>query len=197
MTPMQQMQPPPQQPGWFKKNWPWLVGGGCLTMLLCCGGFGAVTYFGVTSAVKKSGPYIQAVAQIQSSQAAEDALGRPIDMGFMGDSSMKESNGQGTMEFTVKVSGPKGKGTVSAKAHQQGQSWVQDTLVLDLDSGQHLDLLATAPAGTVKDAPPAPDAPPDQDAPPADPADDVQPDQVKVGDDPMNKPLLPPDQQKP
>lgn len=30
--------PPAQAPGWFSKNWKWLVGLGCLMPTLCCGG---------------------------------------------------------------------------------------------------------------------------------------------------------------
>lgn len=45
MTPQGQFAPQPQQQGWFSKNWKWLVGGGCLTALLCCGVFSAAAMF--------------------------------------------------------------------------------------------------------------------------------------------------------
>jgi hypothetical protein len=39
MTPQEQAVPPGAQKSWFARYWMWLVGGGCLAALLCCGVF--------------------------------------------------------------------------------------------------------------------------------------------------------------
>ena len=36
---------PPQQQSWLQRNWKILAGVGCLGTLLCCGGFGLLSFF--------------------------------------------------------------------------------------------------------------------------------------------------------
>jgi hypothetical protein len=45
MTPQGQAGAPAPQPGWFSRNWKWVVGVGCLGTLMCCGVFSAAAYF--------------------------------------------------------------------------------------------------------------------------------------------------------
>lgn len=46
MTPQPHAPQQPQPPrSWFSKNWGWVVGGGCLVLLLCCGVLTAIGAF--------------------------------------------------------------------------------------------------------------------------------------------------------
>lgn len=180
----------PPQPGWFKRNWYWLVGGGCLGLMLCCGGVAGVAYFAATTAIKQSGPYIEAVKEVTTNAQVSEALGTPVEMGMMGNSSFNETNGEGSMEFTCPVSGPKGKGTLHGVSHKsKGSGWVTDTLELTLESGKVIDV--SGGSGKGLNLPSGGGAKGNgTDTAPKDPTDDVQPDPVNEGN--LDKPLIPP-----
>ncbi len=167
-------QEPAQQPGWFKRNWYWVLGGGCLTMVLCCGGFGAFTYFTATAAVKNSVAYLEAVKEVTTNAEVQAALGSPVEVGMMRNVSFNEQNGAGTLEFEAPVSGSKGKGVLRGKSHKAGSSWEQDLLELELEGGKRIDVRG----GSAKAEPPPPPAR----------ADDGQPGDKPEGDEPPAEP---------
>lgn len=106
MTPQQQQPgaPAPQQ-GWFSRNWKWLVGGGCLAALLCCGAFSVVGYV-----MKEAGEDALEEAQKAANTApgsnpvvkVTDVDGARVDCGTPGpggvDCDVKRTSGSGKLE---------------------------------------------------------------------------------------------------
>jgi len=88
------------------------IGCGCLGLVaLVIIGAGAIFYFAM-GAMKKSDAYVDSMAAVQSNPAAVAALGEPIKSGFMMSGSVNINNGEGTVDFSIPVSGPQGKGTI-------------------------------------------------------------------------------------
>jgi hypothetical protein len=101
-----------------------VVGMGCLgLMLVCTGGFatcGILAFRGI----KHSGPYADALARVRSSTAAEAALGKPIEPGWMVSGSIHAGMGDGaTRQLSIPVHGPKGSGTLFADGDRTGKVW--------------------------------------------------------------------------
>lgn len=73
MTPQgQQPGAPAPQPGWFSRNWKWLVGVGCLGVAGCCGVFTVAGYV-----MKEAG--VEALEEVQ--KEAEKAANQPGGQG--------------------------------------------------------------------------------------------------------------------
>lgn len=120
---------PPKKSGALK----WILGGlGCFGLLglLCFGGFGYIAYQGVQMINDNPG-YLEARAQIESSDAVGAAVGNPVEVGtYTG----VQSNQQGervTITYDVPVSGPNGSG--SAKIAVNGKPFSEDWKVESVD----------------------------------------------------------------
>ncbi len=171
MTPHPEGQPAQQQ-GWFGRNWKWLVPAGCLVPMLCCGVFGAATYFAATKMIQSSGAYVAAIAQASESDEVRAAFGGQVaPSGFL-QGEVKESNGEGTADFQVPLEGPKGKGTLFVTGTGSNGQWRFSRLEVQTPGGQRLDLQARGARG----APPADELPPEDALPvepePADPPEE-------------------------
>lgn len=175
MTPQGQMGAPAQQPGWFSRNWKWVVGLGCALPLLCCGVFSIGTYFTVVKVIQGTPVFAEALEKANTNPEVTAALGSPVTPGLALNGSVKESGSTGTADFTIPLKGPKGEGSLQVSASKKGGQWAFDTLTADV-GGKSIDLLAgegpKLPAGT----PPSMNGAPPDDAPPGDlPADDELP----------------------
>jgi len=184
MTPQGQMGAPAQQPGWFSRNWKWLLALGCLLPMMCCGIFGAVTYFGVSKVIKGTPVFAEAIEKANRNPEVTAALGSPVTPGTMLSGSVENSGNSGSAEFTIPLKGPKGEGSLEVHATMKGGKWTFDWLVANV-GGRSIDLLAgdvpKLPAGTppsMNDAPPD-DAPPPGNLPPGDdaPTDELPPEE--------------------
>lgn len=96
----------------------------------------------MTKAIKSNAPYNDSIAAVQSHPAALDALGSPIDPGFFPNGNISINNGEGTVDFTIPVSGPKGKGTVRVVGTKPAGStmWIYDTWQLEIDGRDPIPL---------------------------------------------------------
>lgn len=127
------------RPGFFKRNWKWLVPVGCLTPLLCCGGGAvaiAVSAFGV---MKQSPVFVEAVARASNNPEVAGALGAPLTTSWWLSGNLNESGGSGTANFAVPVSGPKGSGTLFVEAKESAGTWRYESLQVDV-GGRRIDL---------------------------------------------------------
>ena len=86
MTPQGQAGAPAPQPGWFSRNWKWLVGVGCLGALGCCGVFSIGAYFVQQEAeavVNEAATQLQKEAA-RDTPADDDTDGARVDCGTPG-----------------------------------------------------------------------------------------------------------------
>lgn len=129
---------------WFQRNWLWAVPSGCMAVLLCCtltiGGIFAV----VSTTIRNSEVFTQAMQTLESDPRAVDALGSPMEAGWLvqGNVSTELRNGvqQGSADLSVPISGPNGSGQLIISAQDFGSGWEYGQLELQVDSGGTIDL---------------------------------------------------------
>lgn len=110
----------------------------CVAALLVAGGF-VTLIFGF---IKSSDAYIGAVAQVKVAPAAIDALGSPIQEGFLVTGSVSANGASGKAELAIPVEGPKGKGTLYVEATKALGEWHYRYLILQIDqTHERIDVL--------------------------------------------------------
>lgn len=131
-----------------KTKW-WLIGcGGCLTLIiLSLIAFGAI-FFGVFQAIKSSDTYKTALNAATSSPEVQEALGTPIEAGFLVEGSIDTNTTDGitteTSNLTIPLSGPKASAKFHFAAKRIGQLWNIDDITVTVDGTQqkiYLDAL--------------------------------------------------------
>ena len=137
--------PPPPRPGWWSRNWKWFVPTGCcLTPLVLLAAFVAFLVFVVAGVLKQSDPYKNAVARAKADTRVTSALGTPISEGWFVSGNVNTNLGGGDANLTIHISGPKGKGTITAVATKSGGEWTYSKLEVKIDgSGETIDLMET------------------------------------------------------
>lgn len=111
------------------------IGCGCLGLVaLVIVGAGAIFYFAM-GALKKSDTYVESISAVESNPAAIAALGEPIKPGFMISGSTSINNGDATVDFSIPVSGPNGKGTIKVVGSKPSgaTSWNYETWQLEVE----------------------------------------------------------------
>mgnify|MGYP003672504363 CR=1 FL=1 len=77
-----------KQKSWFSRNWGWVLGGGCLSIIVIVAlAIGGLIYK-VTDAVKESEPYTHAYAKTIENEKVIEFLGTPIETNGMGNMQM-------------------------------------------------------------------------------------------------------------
>ena len=136
---------PAAQKSWFKQNLKWLIPVGCVVPVLCCGVFGAVTFVGVSAAIRNSSVYAESLARASANEEVKGALGTPITPGFVLQGSIEETNGVGEADLEIPLEGPRKAATLYVVAKKQaGGPWEYTRLEVDLRI-KRIDLLEVAP----------------------------------------------------
>ena len=133
------------RPNWWSRNWKWFVPVlGVIVILLAVGSIALFVTL-LFSTMKSSGAYKQALVAARADPAVEQALGAPIDAGFIVSGSVSVSGSSGDADLSIPVSGPKGKGTLHVRATRSMGEWQFTELVLEVaQTGERIDLLAGA-----------------------------------------------------
>jgi TonB family protein len=142
----------PQQKGCLGRNWKWAVPLGCVTLILILvAGVGGIFFFAM-SALKSSDVYKGALVRAQRSPAAAGMLGEPIKDGWLVKGNVSFSGGSGNANLEIPVSGPKGSGTLYARAVNEGGAWMYERLDLVASSGERVSLLDSDKGPEVEDS---------------------------------------------
>lgn len=123
------------------KKWLMLGGCGCLFVFVGCAGFVGMIFAGVRTMMINSESYALSREALSESQEAEDAVGAPFTPGWMMSGSVSTSNGRETSDYSYKVTGPNGTGTVYVRGECDRGRCDMQTLELDA-KGQRIDLLS-------------------------------------------------------
>ncbi len=124
---------PPEQRGWFGRNWKWFVPIGCLSVvLMAVAAVAAVIYFAF-GAIKSSEVYQEALTKTRSNQAVIRELGEPIEPGWLISGSFNVSGDSGNADVKIPVSGPKKSGTVYATAIKRQGKWDFSALEVEIE----------------------------------------------------------------
>jgi len=134
---------PPEQKGWFGRNWKWFIPTGCLSMFLIavvC--IGAVVYFALGS-IKSSYVYQEALNKAKSNPAVISQLGEPIEAGWRISGTINVNGESGNAEVKIPVSGPKKSGAIHAAAIKKLGKWDFSALEVEIEGEPHrINLLA-------------------------------------------------------
>jgi len=141
VNPNPQGEQPMQQPGWFSRNWKWLLPVGCMVPLVCCGGISAIAYFGATTMIQGSGAFTESMSKVNQNPEVAAALGSPVTPGFGTMGSFNQNNNSGTADFTVPLKGPNGEGSVHVVARLDNGRWEFSRIDV-VAGGKTIDVLA-------------------------------------------------------
>lgn len=133
-------QPMPQKSN-TTRNWILIIGGIvvglCCISALCVGG----VFYAAVSAIRSSDVYQNALSEVTANPAVVEALGAPVEAGFMPSGNIETNNGTGTANFNISLTGSKQTGTLYVEASQRGASgWVFERLYVQTEDGQTIDI---------------------------------------------------------
>lgn len=122
-----------KQKSWFGRNWGWVLGGGCLTLIAIVAlGIGGIIYK-VSDAVTNSEPYTHALAKASENERVIYFLGEPIETNGLGNTNYTYKNGTTTANLTIPIKGPKDEGSIVIKAEKINDEWAYYELYVKID----------------------------------------------------------------
>ena len=131
----------PQEENWWRRNWKWFVPV-CIGAIVLFVGFCAVILSLVFGFMKSSDVYKEAVARAKANAAVMEALGAPVEEGFLVSGNISVSGSSVQADLAIPISGPKGSATVYAVATRSAGEWTFSALVVAIkESGERIDLL--------------------------------------------------------
>lgn len=125
------------QKSWFRRNWLWFVPTmGCLTLIVL-GVLGLGTlFFGVTKLLADATPSQYAIAQASKNEKVIALLGDSIEKDGIISGNISFTNGDGTANLSIPISGTKTSGTIKVVAIKTDDVWVYETLYVFIKSKQ-------------------------------------------------------------
>lgn len=124
---------PPQQKGWFGRNWKLFLPIGCLSVVvIVVGAVAAVVYFAFGS-IKSTYAYQEAMTRTRSNADAIRVLGEPIESGWLISGRIKINDSYGNADLSIPVSGPKKSGRVYVVATKRLGKWTMAALELEIE----------------------------------------------------------------
>jgi hypothetical protein len=116
-----------------QRSWVWILGCGCLIVLLVViGGCAGIGYAAV-SMLKRTEVYAAAMETVRSSPEAQEALGTPIEAGFLVVGTYNVQNNTGRADLMIPVHGPEGRGMLRAVGTRSGEAWTIEYIGLQLE----------------------------------------------------------------
>lgn len=114
------------------------IGCGCLALIILGLLVGGGIFWGVGKALKSNDPYRDSIAAVEANPDAIAALGEPIKPGFIPTGNINIDNGEGTVDFSIPVSGPLGKGAIRVVGTKAAGSstWVYETWQLEVEGSE-------------------------------------------------------------
>lgn len=134
------------RPSWLERNWMWVVGCGCLGLIVLGLVLAGGLVFGVTRLLTSSPPYKDAVALAQADPRVVSALGEPIEAGLFVKGSINTSGSSGDADLEIPLEGSKGSGVLYVTASREAGEWSLELALVEIDD-QRIDLLAKAEDG--------------------------------------------------
>lgn len=125
-----------QQKSWFSRNWGWVLGGGCLTLIIIVVAVIGGVIYKVADSIKESEPYTYAYEAAIENEKVIAYLGIPIETDGIGNTNYKYSNGNTTASLTIPISGPKGKGKIVVVGNKVDSEWQYEELYVLIKNTQ-------------------------------------------------------------
>ncbi|RNC88372.1 MAG: hypothetical protein ED556_04075 [Winogradskyella sp.] len=118
---------------WFSRNWGWVLGGGCLTLIVIVGLIIGGAIFKVVDTVKESETYNYAVGEASKNKEVIGFLGEPIETDGIGNTSYNYINGKTSVDLTIPIKGPKDEGDIFISAEKTNGEWDYKSLYVKID----------------------------------------------------------------
>jgi len=148
--------------GWLRRNWIWFVPATLLALGLLCGGCCVGIIGAVFGVLKSSDPYKMTLERVQNDPKVIEALGEPIEAGWMVSGEVIHQMGPaaGSARLDFDVTGPKGKAHVHSEARcaydvRRGQpEWGLTKVEVTTPDNQRIVLDVSADKDNGQEAPP-------------------------------------------
>jgi hypothetical protein len=126
---------------WWDRNWKWLIPTGCVSLLILLCLFIAGVFFGVTSIMKDSDVYKEAITKVKQNKEVIAQLGSPLEADEMATGNIQITNDTGNCNLKIPIKGPKGKGTLLVIATKNGK-WNYSKMAVYVEATkEEIDLL--------------------------------------------------------
>ena len=134
-----------QKKSWFSRNWGWLLGGGCLVLIVIAVlGVGSLI-FGVSKMFTSSTPYKYAMEQATSNEDLKVIIGSPIETDGIMQGNINLNGDDGEADFRIPIKGSKGNGRIVVVATKDYGKWTYEKLYVQIkDSEEQINLLNKA-----------------------------------------------------
>ncbi|WP_299113862.1 cytochrome c oxidase assembly factor Coa1 family protein [uncultured Winogradskyella sp.] len=127
---------------WFSRNWGWVLGGGCLTIIVLLVVFVGSIFFGVTKMFTSSTPYKYAMEQATTNENIIALIGEPIEKDGMLQGNISLNGDDGEADFKIPIKGPKGEARIVVVAKKDYGKWVYEKLYVQIkDSQKQINLM--------------------------------------------------------
>jgi hypothetical protein len=124
------------RPGWWSRNWKWVVPAGCLTLLASVAAFVLLLIFLVFGMIKSCDAYKLAVERARQDPRVAAKLGTPIEPRWYVSGSVQISGPNGTASLAIPVSGPRDAATVYVEAVKARGQWQINDLIVEIKSSK-------------------------------------------------------------
>lgn len=122
-----------RQKSWFSRNWGWLLGGGCLTLIVIVILVVVGIVYKVSDSIKESEPYSHAFSKAIQNEDVIDFLGEPIETNGMGSTNYSYKNGSSSANLTIPIKGSKDEGEIIVEAEKINDEWAYLELFVKID----------------------------------------------------------------
>ena len=129
-------------PGWWERNWKWVLPAGCLSGLLIAAVFLAGIVALVFGLLRSSWAYAEGVDLARHDKTVVKLLGEPIRAGWMASGSVRVRGPAGDADLAIPLQGAKRSGTLYVVAHKVAGQWRFDRAEVEIaGQAERIDLL--------------------------------------------------------
>ncbi|WP_299249277.1 cytochrome c oxidase assembly factor Coa1 family protein [uncultured Lacinutrix sp.] len=127
-----------RQKSWFSRNWGWLLGGGCLSIIVVVILVIVGAFYKISDSISGSEPYTYAFSQAIENEEVIGFLGEPIESDGMGSTNYSYKNGYSIAELNIPIKGPNGEGVIVVNAEKVDEEWQYSQLYFLEDSSTEI-----------------------------------------------------------
>lgn len=120
--------------------WLW-AGCGCALLVGAAIAFVLFIVFVVFAAIRSADPYRDGVARAQADTRVQEALGTPVEPGWLVGGSIQTKNRSGDCDITVPLKGSKQSGVLRVIGTKDDGRWTYTTMQVTPASGPAIELL--------------------------------------------------------
>lgn len=131
---------------WLEHNARWKIPLGCLTLIFLIGLSVTILFTVIITSFHNSDAYKQALAKAAENSQVPEFLGEPIKPSWFISGQLNVNGGTGNANFSIPISGPKGKGSIRVVAYKSGGVWRFTYLQVSINGQpESIDLLSVQP----------------------------------------------------